>query len=213
MGICVNLSSLTWSIVSGLSLACSARVASTLGAGFPEMARQATFVSLGIGLSFEVINACVVVGFRHEIGAIFTSSATLIHAVAAVMPIFALGLLGDGANCVLQGLLRGSGKQALGAVANLSSYWAVGLPMAYYLGFSRGLGLQGLWGGIAIANTLQGTVMFGIALWVVDFEAESRKAVQRSTSSTLDGGGGGGGGSSSIVLPLLEDVEDDGSIP
>lgn len=38
---------------------------------------------------------------------------------------------------MLQGLLRGAGKQETGAVTNLLSYWCCGIPLAAYLAFKR----------------------------------------------------------------------------
>lgn len=193
MGISLNMSSLIWSTISGLGLACSARVSATLGAGMPSTARTAAMVSLALAVALELATAVCILALRDSIGYAFTSSQALVAAVASLMPIFALTLPGDGANCVLQGLLRGAGRQSLGAVTNLCSYWLLGIPMAYYFAFYRGFGLAGLWGGIAIVNSFQGVVMLCIALRI-NFGAESRKAVQRSAR---------------LVVPLL-DPEDGG---
>lgn len=77
------------------------------------------------------------------------------HAASALLPVVALGLMGDGVNSCMQGLLRGAGRQALGAVSNLLSYWLIGIPLAAYLAFRAHLGAFGLWWAVVAVNTLQ----------------------------------------------------------
>jgi MATE family multidrug resistance protein len=192
MGIAMNLSGLIWMYIGGLSLACSARVANSLGAGLPRAAARATFTALALGVGVDLLCAALAVPLRHRVALLFTDAPAAVAGVAALMPVFAASLPGDGANAVLQGLLRGAGKQAAGAVTNVISYWLFGLPAAYYLAFRRGMGLRGLWAGIAAVNTLQGAVMLAIAVRF-DFAAEAKKATERS---------------SGLLAPLVEGGEE-----
>ena len=79
----------------------------------------------------------------------------VIDTAAAVLPILALSLFGDGMNCVLSGVLRGAGRQALGAALNLSTFWCMGLPLAGLLAFKAHLGITGLWAGLAATTMVQ----------------------------------------------------------
>lgn len=56
---------------------------------------------------------------------------------------------------VCAGIVRGCGRQSLGAKINLISYWVLGTPLCYTLAFKVGLGVQGLWWGLTIATTFQ----------------------------------------------------------
>ena len=38
---------------------------------------------------------------------------------------------------------------------NVAFFGVLGLPLAWFLGFKAGYGIQGMWGGIGIATTLQ----------------------------------------------------------
>jgi Na+-driven multidrug efflux pump len=49
-------------------------------------------------------------------------------AVARVVPVLAWVVVGDGLMAVLGGIVRGAGRQSLGAWLNLLGYWAVGEP-------------------------------------------------------------------------------------
>ena len=57
------------------------------------------------------------------------------------------------------GILRGCGRQSWGAYLNLACFWVLGLPLCWYLGLHRGMGLLGLWGGIAAATAIQACVI------------------------------------------------------
>ena len=52
---------------------------------------------------------------------------------------------GDGIVSVVFGVLRGCGRQRLGAIANLTIIWGLGMPLAGILTFKLGMGILGLW--------------------------------------------------------------------
>ena len=54
------------------------------------------------------------------------------------------------------------------------------IPLAHYLAFQRGWGVQGLWWGIAAANSVQAAIM-GVVVARFDYEGEARKAAARFT--------------------------------
>ena len=56
---------------------------------------------------------------------------------------------------VTAGVLRGCGRQSLGAAVNVAFFWFLGLPLAWVLGFQAGFGIEGMWWGLSIATTLQ----------------------------------------------------------
>lgn len=100
----------------------------------------------------------------------------------------------DGQNAVLGAVLRGAGRQWLGAGLNLAGWWGVGVPLAYYLAFNCGMNVQGLWAGFATASALQAAVQLGFVLrfdW--DNEVERAQAMVR----LQDGGSGDSSSSSS----------------
>lgn len=56
---------------------------------------------------------------------------------------------------MLAGVLRGCGRQKIGAIINLVMYWGIGLPFSCVLAFRMGLGAMGLWTGLACTASLQ----------------------------------------------------------
>ena len=66
---------------------------------------------------------------------------------------------GEGANTVLAGIMRGCGRQKIGATINLITYWVFGLPLACALAFWGKLGAVGLWIGLACTASIQAFLM------------------------------------------------------
>ena len=48
------------------------------------------------------------------------------------------------------GILRGAGDVRLPTLANIVGYWFIGVPLAYDLGFTRGMGAVGIWLGLSV---------------------------------------------------------------
>ncbi|WP_286135037.1 MATE family efflux transporter [Neptunicoccus cionae] len=65
----------------------------------------------------------------------------------------------DATQVAALGMLRGIKDTTVPMVLAVISYWCVGAPMAYILGFPMGYGAQGVWGGLVIGLTLAATTM------------------------------------------------------
>ena len=52
-------------------------------------------------------------------------------------------------------MLRGAGRQYIGAVTKFISYWIIGLPVGITLALTTPWGVVGLWTGLAIGNIAQ----------------------------------------------------------
>lgn len=189
MGIAVDTSGAQFMLISGIGMALSSRVGNALGAGRPGAASRAVVAAVSCTVLAECAIALVIALNRDQWGWIFTNVPDVIAQTAELLLLVVATLPGDGANCTLQGLLRGSGHQELGAVTNIASYWGIGIPTAAFLGIKRGLGLRGLWWGLVIVNSLQGLLMVVIALRL-DMHKAAQKvaekfASRRSTASEI----------------------------
>ena len=56
---------------------------------------------------------------------------------------------------VISGIIRGSGRQLIGAGVNFVSYYIFGLPVGIVLALVADLGALGVWSGLIIADVLQ----------------------------------------------------------
>ena len=70
---------------------------------------------------------------------------------SSIFPLAAAFQVFDGIAAVNGGVLRGCGRQVLGAANNFAAYYLVGLPLGAVLAFVADLSLIGLWLGLAVA--------------------------------------------------------------
>lgn len=82
----------------------------------------------------------------------------------------------DGQAAVLSGVLRGAGRQGIGAATSWCSYWLIGLPLAYLLGFKTELGVLGLRLSLAAACAVQALVLFVYTACRIDWVKEVARA-------------------------------------
>lgn len=54
---------------------------------------------------------------------LFCSDPAVVDATLGVLPVVGVLMLCDGLNAVMSGVLRGAGRQRLGATINLLGYW------------------------------------------------------------------------------------------
>jgi MatE len=78
-------------------------------------------------------------------GYLFSEDVSVVRLVAQVMPLVASFQVADGLAGSCGGVLRGLGRQHLGAAFNIVAYYILALPLGITLAFRAGYGLQGLW--------------------------------------------------------------------
>jgi len=52
-------------------------------------------------------------------------------------------------------MLRGAGRQYIGAITKFISYWIIGLPVGITLALKTNWGVVGMWTGLALGNIAQ----------------------------------------------------------
>uniref|UniRef100_A0A8C4F7D7 Multidrug and toxin extrusion protein n=1 Tax=Dicentrarchus labrax TaxID=13489 RepID=A0A8C4F7D7_DICLA len=167
----------------GFSVAASVRVGNALGAGNTEQAK----LSCKVPIVCAFIVACVVgasLGIaRGVIGYIFTSEQDIIQRVADVMLIFGFMHVGDATAGVAAGVLRGAGKQLIGALCNLVGFYFIGFPIGVSLMFAANMGIVGLWMGLTICVSLQAIVFITI-LCKLDWKKTAKEGQVSTTLSS-----------------------------
>jgi MATE family multidrug resistance protein len=143
----------------GTGVTCASLVGNALGAGERSLAASIAKLTIGIIVCIElVIGTSLFVGGSVYVD-LFSKDPEVIHVINRAIPFLALFTMVDGLQGVCSGVLRGAGKQTIGAVANIIAFYAIGLPMAWTLCFKTGLGVNGLMMGIACGTIFQATVL------------------------------------------------------
>ncbi|KAK4163648.1 MATE efflux family protein [Cladorrhinum sp. PSN259] len=172
----------------GLGVAASARVGNLLGARKPVEAARAAHSAAILSTIAGALILTALMASRNVFGRIFNDDESVVQLVAEVMPYVALFQIADGLNGSCGGALRGMGRQWVGAVVNVISYYCGALPGGIYLAF-HGWGLVGLWVGQCVALYLVGAlewVIVGMSNW----ETEVKRAMARLEAGGLGAANG-----------------------
>jgi len=148
----------------GFADAAMVRVAYWHGAGDGAAARRAGNLGLLIGLGAPLALVALPLGapqlllhvFLDEAGASGTAvpaTVTRLLIVAAIFQLF------DGMQAIASHALRGLYDTRVPLVIATIGYWAIGLTGAYGLAFTLGLGIDGLWWGLALGLAFTGTLL------------------------------------------------------
>uniref|UniRef100_A0A4W5PYN1 Multidrug and toxin extrusion protein n=1 Tax=Hucho hucho TaxID=62062 RepID=A0A4W5PYN1_9TELE len=128
--------------------------------------------------------ACVRVG--NALGAGDTAGAILTSKVSLALS----GQFVCLSQCVCMGIILGTGKQKIAAMANLITYYCVGLPLGISLMFTAGLRVLGFWLGLFICVILQSTFFITVIFrlnWKKMTEKVRHQWLFTSLSGTYNG--------------------------
>uniref|UniRef100_A0A667Y4K4 Solute carrier family 47 member 3 n=1 Tax=Myripristis murdjan TaxID=586833 RepID=A0A667Y4K4_9TELE len=134
-----QLSCIVYMIPSGLSVAASVRVGNALGAGNTEQAKLSCKVSLLSSCFFGAL----LFALKDVIGYIFTTEEDMVQRVADVMNMYGVVHVGDATASVTGGIIRGAGKQVIGALCSLVGFYFIGFPIGTSLMFAGQMGILG----------------------------------------------------------------------
>ncbi|CAH8257879.1 unnamed protein product [Arabidopsis lyrata] len=177
-GILIQTTSLMYTVPMALAGCVSARVGNELGAGRPYKARLAANVALACAFVVGALNVAWTVVLKERWAGLFTGYEPLKVLVASVMPIVGLCELGNCPQTTGCGILRGTGRPAVGAHVNLGSFYFVGTPVAVGLAFWLKIGFSGLWFGLLSAQAACVVSILYAVLARTDWEGEAVRAMR-----------------------------------
>jgi len=155
--IVLNIVGFIFMVPYGISSAAAVRVGQAVGRGDRHGMRRAGWAAILISLVVMTMAAVLFATLPGPLMRPFTSDPLVLQIGAALLLVAVVFQLFDGLQTVATGALRGLGNTRTPVVWNLAGHWLLGLPIAYYLCFSRGWGVEGLWSGLALGIILIGS--------------------------------------------------------
>ncbi|XP_048008550.1 multidrug and toxin extrusion protein 1-like isoform X2 [Megalobrama amblycephala] len=162
----------------GFAVAASVRVGNALGAGNTEQAKLSAKVSLICGLLVSCVIATIIGGTNNIIGYIFSRDEEIVLRVSQVMILYGFIHLFDATSAITGGIVRGTGKQMLGALCNIVGYYFVGFPIGVSLMFALNMGIIGLWTGFFGCVFLQ-SLFFIILIYKLDWKKVTQEFISQ----------------------------------
>src|SRR5262249_36888576 len=124
---------------------------------------HAGWTALTLGAGFMACAGIIFAAVPQTLVSVFTTDPAVIATAGSLMLVAAAFQLFDGLQGVSTGGMRGTGDTHTPMVCNLVTHWCIGLPLGCLLGFGAGLGIVGLWAGLALGLAAAGIYL--LAAW------------------------------------------------
>ncbi len=155
--IALNLSSMTFMVAMGLSVASMIRVGNQKGLqNFKELRRIAYSIFL-LAILLASIFAVIFFVFRDQLPKIyvdfddvtnFTDNMEVVGIATQLLLAAAIFQISDSIQVVVLGALRGLQDVKIPTLITFIAYWSVGFPISYFFGKEDALGSFGIWLGL-----------------------------------------------------------------
>ncbi|MGB0891605.1 MAG: MATE family efflux transporter [Flavobacteriaceae bacterium] len=167
--IALNLSSMTFMVAMGLSVASMVRVGNQKGLQNYKELRRIAFSIFLLGIILAVGFATVFFIFHKSLPNIYVDlsdtqnyvdNMEVIKIAANLLIAAAFFQISDSIQVVVLGALRGLQDVKIPTIITFISYWVVGFPISYYLGAEDMYGSFGIWLGLLAGLTTASVLLF-----------------------------------------------------
>lgn len=161
--IALNLSSVTYMLITGISAAAAILVGNAVGQENIEEIRRAGFSALILAGSIMAFFGLCFILFNSFLPQLYISDVKVISIASLLLIIASIFEISDGIQAVGLGILRGITDVKIPTIVTFIAYWVLAIPSGYLLAFSFGLGVYGIWYGFIIglaASALMLTLRF-----------------------------------------------------
>ena len=134
--IALNFSSLVFMVPLSIGIGLMTRVGIAVGEGDPLRARFVAFVGIGISLTFAVVSAALIVLFRHQIAAAYTSDPAVQAMTVQLLWLAALFQLSDATQVAASCAIRGYKVMRQPMLIQLFAFWGCAIPLGVLLGLA-----------------------------------------------------------------------------
>ena len=141
----------------GLSNAASTLVGQNLGAGKPDRAERAVWITGGWNMLFMALVTVVFVVFAPDIAALFTDEPEVLRTAATALRVVSYGYVFYALGMVTRQAFNGAGDTRTPTWIDLVCFWLFEIPLAWLLSRTA-LGVDGVFWAVAIAYSLSAAV-------------------------------------------------------
>lgn len=147
--VAMYLSSLSFMVPLGISMACSVRVGQAIGRRDMQGMRLAGKVGLVSGVLTMVCFGLLFALLPGPLTRLFTDLDEVWAVAVVLLPVAALFQVFDGTQVVAVGIMRGMGETRVPMILHAIGFWCIAIPLAFYLTRRTELGALGLWWALA----------------------------------------------------------------
>jgi len=170
-GIALQLAGITFMFHVGMSQAATIRTGAAYGRQDRANLQRGAMVAFAVSLAFGTLVVACFIAFPEALVAIFVdpdepARAAVIAAGATLVLVAAAFQFVDAMQIMVLGVLRGLQDTTVPMFLASISYWLIGMPASYVLGFVLNLGAKGVWIGLVVGLGAAATSMT-IRYWLL----------------------------------------------
>ncbi len=152
--IALNLAAITYMASTGIAAASQIRIGNQMGLRDKVTLRQAGFSCFVLVAVFMAFCGLLFIVLRDFLPALYIDN-TLVEEMAATLLIIAAAFqISDGVQAVGLGVLRGLTDVRIPTLVTFLAFWVFAIPGGYLLGFTLGLGVEGVWYALSAGLTI-----------------------------------------------------------
>ncbi|WP_033075059.1 MATE family efflux transporter [Sphingopyxis sp. MWB1] len=162
--VALQLAALTFMVPMGVGQAATVRVGIGYGRRDAGHIHRAGWTSFILGTGFMAVMALIMLSIPETLAGLFIdrsdpANAEVARLAVSFLIIAALFQVGDGAQVVAQGMLRGLHDTFIPMLFALFGYWVIGIGVGAWLAFELGWGGVGIWTGLATGLSIVAVLM------------------------------------------------------
>jgi MATE family multidrug resistance protein len=152
--ISLNIATITFLAATGISSAAAIRTANQMGTHNGRQLRLAGFAAYHLVIAFMLCCGLTMAATRFWLPTFYVQELEIQQLAASLLIFAAIFQISDGAQVVGMGNLRGMHDVKVPTLIALVAYWVMGIPLAWFFGFVKEMGVKGVWLGLVVALTI-----------------------------------------------------------
>jgi multidrug resistance protein, MATE family len=159
--IALQIAAILFMVPFGIGMAATVRVGHAIGRNDASGVRRAGFVATLLGIALTAALTLAVIVSRFGIAQIFLGESTDATAAlsATLLLVGTTFFVADGIQTIAAGSLRGMNDTRVPLLFATLSYWMIGFPCAWWLGFWTPLSAVGVWIGLSVGTAVYATLL------------------------------------------------------
>ncbi|MEQ8665479.1 MAG: MATE family efflux transporter [Rhodospirillales bacterium] len=149
-----NIMTMIYMVTLGIGSATAVRVGVAHGERNPVQVTSNGWLGLSLNTLVMLVFGVIVLFDGGIVAGIFTDDRALISIIEPMLALLSVILIVDGGQAILSNALRGCLDVWLPCAVQVTGYFVLMIPLAYYFAFSLGYGEMGLIGGFLVASTI-----------------------------------------------------------
>jgi MATE family multidrug resistance protein len=185
--VAINYATTTFMVPLAIHSAIIIRVGQAVGAGDYGSVRLRAFTGIALCGAFMLCSAIALLVFSKQIVAFYTSDAAVRDIAVSLLFVAAIFQVSDGLSIGGAGALRGLKDTRMPMLFDLVAFWFIGLPLAYWLGISLGMGPRWVWVGFVAGLTVAAVLLNARFIYITQ-PGRVRPLGMQATIPSLPGG-------------------------